>query len=73
VQRGKKDLLERVGRLKESNVSPNLVPKGGHVEGVQDVVKKQAIKLGHIMARTGDKASIMKTKLRIKTFFDRIP
>lgn len=64
----KNDLLNRVGRLKQSNVSTNIVPKGGHVEGVQDVVKKLAIMLGHIMVRTVDKATIMKTKLRIKTF-----
>ncbi len=67
-EKGKKDLLERVGRLKESNVSPNVVPKGGYVEGVQDVVKKLAIMLGHIMARSVDKASIIKTKLCIKAF-----
>ncbi len=47
MKKEKKDLLDRVGRLKQSNFSTNIVPKGGHVEGVQDVVKKLAIMLGH--------------------------
>ncbi len=57
-----------MGRLKDSNVLPNILPKGGYVLGVQDVAKKLTEMIGHIMARTVDKASIMKTKLGIKTF-----